>query len=135
MHLRLVVLSLEIVGNQPVVDVRQLLGAQRRGDAGVVGRVRFVADEMLCSLGEERRRVTAAPFDAYTVRSEQPSEFPYGLRRQRRFVGVQRGANRCLDSVPQILRRPVIETPVSEEQSRLRTKIHVRGSVYPRRAI
>src|SRR5436190_232906 len=90
---------------------------------------------MLGSLGEERRRVTAAPFDAYTVGSQQPSEFPDGLRRERRFVGVQRGANRCLDSVPQILRRPVIETPVSEQQSRLRTKIHVRGSVYPRRAI
>jgi hypothetical protein len=53
-----------------------------------------------------------------------------GVRRERWFLRMQRRANRCLEPIAKIPRRPVIEAPILEREQYPRPEIHLPGSVH-----
>jgi len=129
MHRLFVIFTLEIVRNQPVIHVGEPFGMQRSGDPVVVGRVRLEAREVLGSPREKPCGVPAAPFDAHHVTREATIELAHGLRCERRIFGAQRRADRCLEPIAEILRRPVIETAILQRKDNARPKVHPRLSV------
>jgi len=129
MHLLFVIFTLEIVRDQPVVHVFEPFGTQRSSDPVVIGRVRLEAREMPGPSREKPRGVPAAPFDAHHVTREATIELAHGLGCERWFFGTQRCAERRLEPIAKILRRPVIETAILQREDNARPEVHPRLSV------
>src|SRR4029453_2900396 len=129
MLLLLVVFTLEIVRDQPVIHVLESFGTPRSSGPVVIGPVCLEAREVPGPSCEKPCGVAAAPFDADHVTGQTTIDLAYPLRRERRVFRTQRRADRRLEPIAEILRRPVIETAILEREDNARPEVHPRLSV------
>src|SRR5262245_52527968 len=116
MHLLLVVFTLEVVRNEPVIHVVEPFGTQRSSDPAVIGRVGLDAREVPGASREKPCGVAAAPFGADHVTCQTTIELAHRPWRERGFFGTQLRADGRLEPIAEILRRPVIETAILERE-------------------